>query len=92
MLLGWFSRKLDERAEKECREEILRIAGEWDKLGQDEKNKQSTEAFFSRRLMQLDQERESRRKEREREGNRDEPNLMRVLYIPFGHIPYFNWE
>ena len=88
--MGSFRRKVEERAEKESREEILRIAGEWDKLSPEEKCKQSITAFFSQRLMQLDREREARREVREASCN--DPNLFRLLYIPFGYILYFDCE
>ncbi len=90
MMLGSLMRKVEERVEKECTEEILRIAAEWDKLSPKEKTEQSLADFFSARLMQLDEKRKSRR--RDRESRLNEPNLFRVLFVPFGFVPYFNWD
>ena len=89
-MVGSFRRKVEEWAEKESREETLRIAGEWDKLSTEEKGKKSIAAFFSQRLMQFDREREARREVREACCN--DPNLFRLLYIPFGYILYFDCE
>ena len=90
MMLGSLMRKVEERVEKECTEEILRIAAEWDKLSPKEKTEQSLADFFCARLVQLDEERKARRNELE--AHRNEPNLFRALFIPFGFVPYFKWE
>lgn len=90
MLLGSFRRKVEERADRECREEIFRIAAEWDKLSPGQKGMRSIANFFRARYRELDEERKTRREEREAPD--DDPTLFRLLYIPFGYIPYFGSE
>ena len=87
-MLGSFRRKVVERVEKESREEIFRIAREWDKLSPEEKCGRSIADFLERRWKELDEEREARREERH--VRRNDPNLFRLLYIPFGYIPYLD--
>ncbi len=64
MFFRSFRQRVKEEAEKESREEIFRIAREWDSLSLEEKEKRSLPDFFRARWKELDEERVARRRER----------------------------